>query len=203
MNKRKNYAKKYKQLEKGFFSGLADPTIFPQYVGLGLATAATLKYGPRALKAAKRMINHFHQANAVATESEISETPHANISQFIPKDKKTKPMDSVKKSFEFDVETMAALTGKSIERIQQDISNADFLGNSAFKEPDRIANVQQGIAERMLVAEYTVPINNDLLNDNFIHQMSLVSNLTHDEVLAKLSEAEFNGNPFYRKNKNV
>ena len=90
-----------------------------------------------------------------------------------------------------------------IGRIQNDISHADFLGNSAFKEPERIANPQQGVAERMLVAEYTPPINNDLMNDNFIHQMSLISNLSHDEVIAKLSRAEFNGNPFYQGKKNV
>lgn len=201
MKTRKSYAKKYNNLEKGLFSGLMDPTVFPQYVALGAATVGALKYGPKALKAVKKMIHHFHQANGVSTEQNVSETPQTNVSALIPKDKRTKPMDSVEKSF--DMETMARLTGKSIERIQNDISHADFLGNSAFKEPERIANPQQGVAERMLVAEYTPPINNDLMNDNFIHQMSLISNLSHDEVIAKLSRAEFNGNPFYQGKKNV
>lgn len=203
MKTRKSYAKKYNNLEKGLLSGLMDPTVFPQYVALGLATAGTIKYGPKALKRVKEMINHFHQANKISTEQDVSETPQTNISNFIPKDKRTKPMPPVEKSFDFDMETMARLTGKSIERIQNDISHADFLGNSAFKEPERIANPQQGIAERMLVAEYTPPINNDLMNDNFIHQMSVISNLSHDEVIAKLSRAEFNGNPFYQGKKNV
>lgn len=205
MKTRKSYAKKYNNLEKGLFSGLMDPTVFPQYVALGAATAGAIKYGPRALKRVKEMIHHFHQANKISTEQNVSETPPTDISNFIPKDKRTKTMSSSENPVEksFDMETMARLTGKSIERIQNDISHADFLGNSAFKEPERIANPQQGIAERMLVAEYTPPINNDLMNDNFIHQMSLISNLSHDEIIAKLSRAEFNGNPFYQGKKNV
>jgi len=196
-----SYAGRYRELEKGLFAGLADPTVWPWYAGTALAGAGAIKYGPKALKAVNKMIHHFHQANDVSAESDISETPQKNVSALIPKDKRTKPMDSVEKSF--DMETMARLTGKSIERIQNDISHADFLGNSAFKEPERIANPQQGVAERMLVAEYTPPINNDLMNDNFNHQMSLISNLSHDEVIAKLSRAEFNGNPFYQGKKNV
>lgn len=201
MKTRKSYETKYNNLEKGLIANLADPTVWPWYAGAALGTAGALKYGPKALEAVKRMMNHFHQANGVSAEPDISETPQTNVSALIPKDKRTKPMDSVEKSF--DMETMARLTGKSIERIQNDISHADFLGNSAFKEPERIVNPQQGGAERMLVAEYTRPINNDLMNDNFIHQMSLISNLSHDEVIAKLSRAEFNGNPFYQAKKNV
>jgi len=205
MKTKKSYAKKYNNLEKGLFSSLMDPTVFPQYVAVGIGTLGALKYGPKALKAVKRMIHHFHQANGVSTEQNVSETPQTDISSLVPKDKRTKTMSSSENPVEksFDMETMARLTGKSIERIQNDISHADFLGNSAFKEPERIANPQQGIAERMLVAEYTPPINNNLMNDNFIHQMSLISNLSHDEVIAKLSRAEFNGNPFYQGKKNV
>lgn len=205
MKTRKSYVKRYNNLEKGLFSNLADPTVWPWYAGTALAGAGALKYGPKALKAVKKMIHHFHQANGVAAEQNVSEIPQTDISSLVPKDKRTTTMKLPEKPVEksFDIETMARLTGKSIERIQNDISHADFLGNSAFKEPERIANPQQGVAERMLVAEYTPPINNDLMNDNFIHQMSLISNLSHDEVIAKLSRAEFNGNPFYQGKKNV
>lgn len=226
MKTAKSYKQKYEELEKSLglgilhalAAGMQDPEKIPLWIAAGIGTVGAIKYGSQTLNAIKRMMGHFHRANDVTTEGTTEETPSLppttvppgflpkhgngeNESPSLPPHLLNNKDKSIKKSF--DMETMAHLTGKSVERIQQDIANAEFLGNSAFIEPVRIANPQQGVAERMLVAEYTPPINADLMNDNFIHQMSLISNLSHDEVIAKLSRAEFNGNPFYQGKKNV
>ena len=98
---------------------------------------------------------------------------------------------------------MARITGKPIETLKKDLSKANFLNNPMYLEPERVATPQQGLAETMFVAQYTNPIANDLYNDNFIHQLSLITNLPHNEIIKKLGNAEFTGNPFQKGKFNV